>query len=76
MGFIPSKDTPAHNHQQSWYGYRFWSFLDLLHANIFQCAPIVASTEKYWLEDGLQKTEACSHTTVVMIVCWYCDAME
>jgi len=37
-----------------------------------QYAPIVPSTGKCWPKDGLEKTETCSHTGVLMIVCYCC----
>ena len=36
----------------------------------------VRSTGKYWPEDGLDKTETCSHTRVLMFVCYCCVATE
>jgi len=40
------------------------------------CAPIVLSTGKYWPKNSLEKTETCSHITVLMIVCYCCVAAE
>ena len=36
----------------------------------------VPSTGKYWPEDGLEQTETCSHTRVLMIVCFCCVLTE
>ena len=35
------------------------------------CAPIVPFTGKCWPWDGLEETETCSHTRVLMIVCLF-----
>ena len=37
-----------------------------------QCTPTVPSAGNCWLEDGLERAETCSHTRVLMIVCYYC----
>jgi hypothetical protein len=34
------------------------------------------STGKYWREYGLEKTESCNHTGVLMIVCYCCVSPE
>ena len=36
----------------------------------------MSSTGKYWPEDGLEKTETCSNTRVLMIVCYCCVSTE
>ena len=43
--------------------------LILLHV---QYAPTVLYIEKDWPGDGLEKTETCSHTRVLMLVCYCC----
>jgi len=40
------------------------------------CTLIVPSAGTCWPEDGLEETETCSHTRVLMIVCYCYVLME
>jgi hypothetical protein len=40
------------------------------------CTLIVSSAGTCWPEGGLEKTETCSHTRVLMIVCYCYVLME